>query len=254
MLPCSAADFAEDLRVMDSKARKKEKRRSKREALKTTTAAEDAALDAALPFNDESTRTTPTEEDTAMTDELEVDEMADYIRETLPDMFALAMATRLLEAGHKEPTDTELNMLARIMEESILPSMEPYVLEMRRQEAKGAVIERVSLQIGCKIYTDKAEDEATPREGDTAAQEAPQQGTAGAVQGSTSDLVTAQQDIGEGANDAATSQLWAAALDTARSEGGSVEEIQARAVKILRKRKQRLKEKSKAKKQAVIAA
>ena len=51
--------------------------------------------------------------------------------------------------------------------------------------------------------------------------------TAGAVQGSTSDSVTAQQDTGEGAQDAATSQLWAAALGTARSEG-SVGEMQAK--------------------------
>ena len=193
-----------------------------------------------------------TEEDTPMSDEVE--DVADYIRETLPETFALAMATRLLEAGHREPTEAELNTLARIMEESILPSMEPYVLEMRRHEDQGAVIDRVSLQIGCKIYTDKARDEATTKEGDTVAREAPRLEKAGAVQGSSSDPVHAQLDTGEGAQDAALSTLWEAALDTARSEGGPAEEIHARAVKILRKRKQRLKEKSKGKKQALIAA
>jgi len=193
-----------------------------------------------------------TEEDTSMSDEVE--DVADYIRETLPETFALAMATRLLEAGQREPTEAELNTLARIMEESILPSMEPYVLEMRRHEDQGAVIDRVSLQIGCKIYMDKARDEATTKEGDTVAREAPRLEKAGAVQGSSSDPVHAQLDTGEGAQDAALSTLWEAALDTARSEGGSADEIHARAVKILRKRKQRLKEKSKGKKQALIAA
>jgi len=193
-----------------------------------------------------------TEEDTSMSDEVE--DVADYIRETLPETFALAMATRLLEAGQREPTEAELNTPARIVEESILPSMEPYVLEMRRHEDQGAVIDRVSLQIGCKIYTDKARDEATTKEGDTVAREAPRLEKAGAVQGSSSDPVHAQLDTGEGAQDAALSTLWEAALDTARSEGGSADEIHARAVKILRKRKQRLKEKSKGKKRALIAA
>ena len=47
MLPCSAADFAEDLSVMNAKERKKEKRRSEREALQTTMATGKAARDAA---------------------------------------------------------------------------------------------------------------------------------------------------------------------------------------------------------------
>ena len=255
MLPCSAADFAEDLRMMNAKARKKEKRRAKREALKTTTATEDAAPDATLLFEDESTTATPTAEDSPMDDDDE-DAAAAHFVEMLPQIFALAVTTRLLEAGHREPTEMELITLARIMEDSILPTIEPYVLAMRSQEDEGKVIERVSLQYSCKIYTDKTQDEATTRtkEGDMAAQGAPQQEPAGALQGSQTDPVRAQQDTGEGATDAAQSTLWEAALDTAKSEGGSAEEVKARAVKILRKRKQRLKEKSKVKKQAVIAA
>ena len=253
MLPCSAADFAEDLRMMNAKARKKEKRRSGREPLKTKTAMEDAALDAALLYDGESTTTIPPEDDGDSSTDDEADEAADYLMKTLPQTFAVALATRLMQAGHEEPTKMELDTLARIMEFSILPTMEPYILEMRRQEAEGAVIERVSLQFGCKIYTDKTQDEATTKEGDTAAQGAPQQEPAGAVQGSQTDPVQAQQGTGEGAADAAQSTLWEAALDTAKSEGGSADEIQARAAKILRKRKQRIKEKSKAKKPAVIA-
>ena len=48
MLPCSAADFAEDLSVMNAKERKKEKRRSEREALQTTMATGKAARDAGV--------------------------------------------------------------------------------------------------------------------------------------------------------------------------------------------------------------
>ena len=237
---------------MNAKARKKEKRRSKREALKTKTTTEDAALDAALLYGGESTTTTTPEDDgDSSTDD--DSEAIDYLMRSLPQTFAVALATRLMQAGHEEPTKMELDTLARIMEFSILPTMEPYILEMRRQEAEGAVIERVSLQFGCKIYTDKTKDEATTKEGDTAAQGAPQQEPAGAVQGSQTDPVQAQQGTGEGAADAAQSTLWEAALDTAKSEGGSADEIQARAAKILRKRKQRIKEKSKAKKPAVRA-
>ena len=108
-----------------------------------------------------------------------------------------------------------------------------------------------SLKIDFEIYKDKAGDEATQGEGDMAAQGAPQQEPAGAVQGSQTDPVRAQQGTNEGARDAARSQLWTAALDTAKSEGGSEAEIKARAVKIFRKRKQRMKEKCKAKMPAV---
>ena len=45
MLPCSAADFAEDLSVMNAKARKKEKRRAERGALRTALAAWQAVPD-----------------------------------------------------------------------------------------------------------------------------------------------------------------------------------------------------------------
>ena len=188
MLPCSAADFAEDLRMMNAKARKKEKRRAKREALKTTTATEDAAPDATLLFEDESTTATPTAEDSPMDDDDE-DAAAAHFVEMLPQIFALAVTTRLLEAGHREPTEMELITLARIMEDSILPTIEPYVLAMRSQGGEGKVIERVSLQYSCKIYTDKTQDEATTKEGDMAAQGAPQQEPAGALQGSQTDPV-----------------------------------------------------------------
>ena len=175
------------------------------------------------------------------------------IMKIMPHTFACVLATRLEEAGHAPATTEELYLLAKVMEQSILPTMEPYILEMRRQKAAGAVVERVSIQYSCTIYTDKTNDEATPKEGDIAAQGAPQQEPAGAVQGSQTDPVQAQQDTGEGAADVAQSTLWEAALDTAKSEGGSAEEIKARAVKILRKRKQRLREKSKVKKPPVIA-
>ena len=46
MLPCSTADFAEDLSVMNAKARKKEKRRAERDAFRTTLPTEQAAPDA----------------------------------------------------------------------------------------------------------------------------------------------------------------------------------------------------------------
>ena len=136
MLPCSAADFAEDLRMMNAKARKKEKRRSKREALKTKTTTEDAALDAALLYDGESTTTTTPEDDGDSSTDDEADEAVDYLMKTLPQTFAVALATRLMQAGHEKPTRMELGTLARIMEFSILPTMEPCVLDMRRQEAE----------------------------------------------------------------------------------------------------------------------
>ena len=158
----------------------------------------------------------------------------------------MVLAARPIKAGHDEPAELELNTLARIMEYIILPNMGPCILEMRRQEADGAVVERVSLTFGCKIYTDRAHDDPElTKEGDTEAQGAPQQEKAGAIQGSTTDPVHAQLDTGEGARDAAMSSLWEAAFDTAKSEGGSAEEVNARAIKILRKRKQRKKAKDK---------
>ena len=235
---------------MNAKARKKEKRRLKREALRTTKAKEDEALDAALLF-DIDPELPPEDEEDSMTDD-DADAMARYMVETLPMSFAVALAMRLVEAGHGEPTDMELRTLGRIMEDHILPRMEPYVLAMRREEAKGAVVERVSLQLGCTIYTDKDYEQTG---GYRATQEAPQQEPAGALQGAQDDPVRAQQGTGEGAPDAAQSALWDLALAKAQSEGGSAAEIKARAGKILRKKKQRLREKSKAKqnKQAVIA-
>ena len=91
LLPCPATDSAEDLRAVDAKARKKEKRRAKREALKTTTATEDAAPDATLLFEDESTTATPTAEDSPM-DDGNKDAAAGYMTEMLPRASALAPA------------------------------------------------------------------------------------------------------------------------------------------------------------------
>ena len=234
---------------MNAKARKKEKRRSEREALQTTTTKEDEALDATLLFDIEPELPPEDEEDSATDDD--ADEAVHYMTEMLPTTFAVALAMRLEKAGHGGPTPMELKTLERIMEYHILPSMEPYILAMRRQEAEGAVVERVSLQLGCTIYTDKDYEKTGD---DKATQEAPQQQPAGALQGSQDDPVRAQQDTAEGAPDEAQSTLWDLALVKAQSEGGSEEEIKARAGKILRKKKQRLREKSKVKKQAVIAA
>ena len=88
--PC-VADFANDLRMMNAKARKKEKRRAKREAPKTTTAAEDAAPDATLLFEGELTTATPTAEDSPM-DDGNKDAAAGYMTEMLPRASALAPA------------------------------------------------------------------------------------------------------------------------------------------------------------------
>ena len=58
------------------------------------------------------------------------DAAAGYMTETLPQTFALApaVATRLLEAGHREPTEMGPTTLARMMEESTLPAIEPKLL------------------------------------------------------------------------------------------------------------------------------
>ena len=228
---------------MNAKARKREKRQASRQQQHTSAAPEDEALDATLLIAKESA-TPPLEEKKPSTDD-ETDKAAQFRMKMLPRTFACVLTTRLEAAGHGTTTEVELETLARIMEQRILPSMEENILQMRRMQAEGDTIKQIDIWLNCEVHADRAPADEAPREGDMGTQEASQQGNAGAVQGSSEDSVTAQQDTAEGAQDEPQSLLWEAALATAKSEGGPAEQVKARAIKILRKRKQRKKAKDK---------
>ena len=160
MLPCSAADFAEDLSVMNAKERKKEKRRSEREALQTTMATGKAARDAAARIAKESS--TPEVSDATPTSctcssyDYSPEEDRRNFQELLPHAFVARVAQVLEQNGLEPANDFEFEMLSKIIEQKLIPPMAQGLHDMRMAKGQGFEVESFDVKVQWELTIDGA--------------------------------------------------------------------------------------------------
>ena len=251
MLPCSAADFAEALSVMNAKERKKMTRRQQRAAFQTSTATEDTAQDAV-------TRSAMEFPASKMKGETNYDyDVRVYdMQLKMPQMIAAVVAQSIRDKDHAPVKEGELNYLARLVDEILLPKamkkLETGLLEMRRQREAGSAVKGASMDVEFEIHYEDGEGKgADTRLAGIPSQDGLQDGSVSAVKSPPDGTKLGDIDKTNSLTDEEPNELWETALAQSRITGGEEAEIQQRTVKIYRGLKKKLKSQQK---QQLLAA
>ena len=263
MLPCSAADFAEDLSVMNAKERKKEKRRSEREALQTTMATGKAARDAAARIAKESS--TPEVSDATPTScacssydcSPEEDQRNFQNQKVLHEAFVARVAQVLEQNGLEPANEFEFEMLSKILEQKLIPPMAQGLHDMRMAKGQGFEVESFDVKVQWELTIDGAPvlGKDLPHRAKTqqpqTTQEEPAQGPARSAPSPLDGKVADKAGISaEGLTDEVQA-MWDIASQKAALEGGDEATIHKATLVLFRAMKK--KKKAKDRKQTTAA-
>ena len=174
----------------------------------------------------------------------------------MPQMIAAVVAQSIRDKDHAPVKEGELNYLARLVDEILLPKamkkLETGLLEMRRQREAGSAVKGASMDVEFEIHYEDGEGKgADTRLAGIPSQDGLQDGSVSGVKSPLDGTKLGDIDKTNSLTDEEPNELWETALAQSRITGGEEAEIQQRTVKIYRGLKKKLKSQQK---QQLLAA